>query len=317
MMSRGTSRQSHQGSTTRRKARIIIVVVVVMSLFAAWTLLASSGALDRVFSQKAEKKGTVSIANFNSNSPSKEYIYVGGRLVATEEGGSGCSLTSAPTWMSVSTSSTGVVLTWTVPTGAALFDVQRATTKSATFTTIAPNLTPPGGGTMSYQDNISFVDLNTDASNSNLIMTYLYRIVAYGDSSYNCPQTSKLNVATNIRFGEAIRGLPGPQTVIRAYHATELRVAVNSVWKAAEQTPAIITWTDPPSGSPQGLDGYSIKTVHVDQLRSKLDQALNAINSDLTAAGYTDPILTPSGTLPVKAIHFNQLRQRVNGLIPN
>lgn len=170
---------------------------------------------------------------------------------------------------------------------------------------------------MSYQDNVSFVGLNPDASNSNLIVTYLYRIVAYADSSHNCPQTSKLNIATNIGFGEAIRGLSGPQTVIKAYHVTELRVAVNAVWKAAEQIPPTIAWTDPPSGSPQGLDGYSIKAVHMDQLRSKLDQALNAINSDLTAAGYTDPILTPSGTVQVKAIHLNQLRQRVNGLIPN
>jgi isocitrate lyase len=84
-MSRRTSRQSHQGPTTRCKAQIIVAVILVVSLFAAWTMLASSGALDGVFSQKSAKKGTVSTANFNSNSPSKEYIYVGGRLVATEE----------------------------------------------------------------------------------------------------------------------------------------------------------------------------------------------------------------------------------------
>jgi len=317
-MSRGKAGlQGRQVLTTSRKSRIIVAAIVVLSLFAGWTMLASSGALDSVFKQKGNKKGTVSIATLNSNSPSKEYIYAGGRLVATEEPGSGCSLTSAPAWTSVSTSSTGVVLTWTVPTGAALFDVQRATSKAGPFTTVAPSLTPPGGGTMSYEDHISFVGLNNDASNSNLISTYIYRIVAYSDQSHNCPQTSKLNVATNIGFGEAIRGLPGPQTVIRAYHITELRVAVNAVWKAADQTPEPIIWTDPPVGSPQGLDGFSIGAVHVDQLRSKLDQALNAINSDLTASAYTDPTLTPSGTIQVKAIHFNQLRQRVNGLIPN
>ena len=315
-MSKRKARQQKLSGVAPRTSQIAIAVAVVLSLFAAWTMFAYSGAFNSVFGQKRKKGGTVSTASFNSNSPSKEYIYAGGRLVATEEPGSGCSLTSAPTWTSVTTSGIAVTLVWTVPTGAALFDVQRATSKSGTFTTIAPNLTPPGGGTMSYQDNIGFVGLNTDASNSNLIVTYLYRIVAYGDSSRNCPQTSKLNVATNIGFGEPIRGLPGPQTVIKAYHATELRVAVNAVWKAADQTPATITWTDPPNGSPQGLDGYLIKAAHVDQLRSKLDQALNAINSDLVAS-YLDPTLTPSGTVQVKAVHFNELRQRVKGLIPN
>src|SRR5580765_5480518 len=103
MMSRRTSRQSHRGSTTRRKAQITIVVVVVVSLFAAWTILASSGELDSVFRQNGDKKA-VSIANLNSNSPSKEYIYAGGRLLATEEPSAACSLTSAPTWTTVTTS---------------------------------------------------------------------------------------------------------------------------------------------------------------------------------------------------------------------
>ena len=173
---------------------------------------------------------------------------------------------------------------------------------------------------MSYTDGtVSFVSLNSDASNSNLIMTYIYQIIAY-DASRLCPQTSRRNLATNIWFGEAIRGvIPGPQTVVKAYHVTELRVAVNAVWKAANQTPATITWTDPQSGTPQGLYLFTIKAAHVDQLRSKLDQALNAINSDLVI-GYTDPSpipTPPSGSVLVRAVHFNELRLRVKGLIPN
>src|SRR6266404_992251 len=81
-MSRRTSRQS-QGFATRRKGQTIVAVILVVSLFAAWTMLASSGAPNSGLKQKGTKDGTVSPANFSS--PAKEYVYAGGRLVATEE----------------------------------------------------------------------------------------------------------------------------------------------------------------------------------------------------------------------------------------
>ena len=71
-----------------RKRNVMIVIAVGLSLFASWTLLAYSGALDSVLRQKKKAGGEVSIQNFNSNSPSKEYVYAGGRLIATEEPGS-------------------------------------------------------------------------------------------------------------------------------------------------------------------------------------------------------------------------------------
>jgi hypothetical protein len=83
MSNKRTSREDRRGSAPRRKRQIIVAVIAVVSLFAAWAMLASSGALDSAFRQKREKSGTVSPANFDS--PSKEYIYAGGRLVATEE----------------------------------------------------------------------------------------------------------------------------------------------------------------------------------------------------------------------------------------
>jgi len=83
-MSRRTGRQS-QGFATPRKGQITIVGIVVVSLFAAWTMLASSGAPDSAFKHKDKKDQTVSIANFNPNSPAKEYIFAGSKLVATEE----------------------------------------------------------------------------------------------------------------------------------------------------------------------------------------------------------------------------------------
>jgi len=68
-----------------RNRKVGIVIAVVLSLFASWTLLVYSGAVDPLFKQKGKQSGTMSVQSFNSNSPSKEYIYAGGRLVATEE----------------------------------------------------------------------------------------------------------------------------------------------------------------------------------------------------------------------------------------
>ena len=82
MMSRRTSRQS-QGSPTRRKGHIVIAVIVVVSLFAAWTMLARSPTRGPALKQKGQEGGAVSVQSLTS--PSKEYIYAGGRLLATEE----------------------------------------------------------------------------------------------------------------------------------------------------------------------------------------------------------------------------------------
>ena len=53
-------------------------------------MLAYSGALDSDPNQRVSTKQTVSIDSLSSNSPSKEYIYAGGRLVATEEPAQSC-----------------------------------------------------------------------------------------------------------------------------------------------------------------------------------------------------------------------------------
>src|SRR5438270_778771 len=75
----------------QRGPGVLIAIAVVLSLLAAWALLAYSGALDSVLGQKERRGKSVSTASLNSNSPSKEYIYAGGRLVATEEpNGGGC-----------------------------------------------------------------------------------------------------------------------------------------------------------------------------------------------------------------------------------
>jgi Domain of unknown function (DUF4214) len=93
---KATQRKQKVAGVERRGPRVLVAAAVVLSLFAAWTMLAYSGALDAVFRQKAKKGKTVSIAGLNSNAPSKEYIHAGGRLVATEESAQSCD-TSNPT----------------------------------------------------------------------------------------------------------------------------------------------------------------------------------------------------------------------------
>lgn len=111
-----------------RRSRAVIVTLIVLSLLASWTLLAYSGALDPLLTQKNKTSGTMSIQSFNSNSPSKEYIYAGARLVATEEPQS-CAPVLTPTYQSFpatpnpSNGSVGIAIAlgcnWTATTTAA------------------------------------------------------------------------------------------------------------------------------------------------------------------------------------------------------
>jgi hypothetical protein len=315
-MSKKTSSRQATIRVKRPRRQLVISGGVVLSMFAGWTLLAYSGALDPIFKQKKKPSSAVSIQSFNSNSPSKEYIYAGGRLVATEEpASSGCPPTAAPSLTTAITNSQ-ITLTWTIPAGTAKFDVQRSeNTTFNQFTNLATNLlaSPPPATTMTIQDTgVGFIALSSDASNSNDIKTYVYRVVAYDECGTN-PQPSNLDLGTNIVFGQAINQ---QQTVIQSYHLAELRVAVNAVWKAANQSPAI-TWANPAGINPNVIRSNTVLGDNIDQLRTKLNQALGAINPGLVAP-YTDPSPIPTpGLLQIRALHFNQLRQRVKGLIPN
>jgi len=300
-MSRRKTGQQNRPSLLKRHKFQLFIVTIVLGLFAAWTMLAYSGALDSVFRQKSKKGGTVSTASFNSNSPSKEYVYAGGRLVATEEptGGVGCTPPSAPVLTTSIVNST-ITLSWTIPSAAETFDVERKPTVSVLFGPIATGLS---GTTSQWSDNINFSGVSSDGTNN--VVTYIYRVVAHIGQ---CSTPSNPDWATNISFGEP---LISQQTVIKAIHITELRVAVNSVWRAADQTPQPITWTDPANGGMAGLTGFQVKEAHVDELRTKLNQAMNAIQPGYSSQHpYNDPMLIQNST-PVRAIHLIDLRNRV------
>ncbi len=210
-------------------------------------------------------------------SPSKEYIYAGGRLIATEEPNP----MVAPTNLIADTfSNARIDLTWTAAPGAHHYQVERAPNLGGTFAVVNSNVV----GT-TYQD--------TTVTSVN---AYLYR-VRTADAVGNLSAPSGIDVATAITFTD--NPLTVGTTLVKAVHMTELRQAVNAVRAAANLSAA--TWTDPTLST-----SVTIKAAHVTELRSNLDAALTALG--ISTSAYTDPSLT--GIL-IKKVHVDEVRQRV------
>lgn len=130
-----------------------------------------------------------------------------------------------------------------------------------------------------------FVDNGVIAGN-----TYLYNILdvttgVIGNNDY----------ATAMIFTDAALA---PGTPIQTAHFDELRTAVNAMRKAAALTAA--SWTDP------SLSNGIVKTTHVIQLRSALNEALLGLNR---YASFTDSSLTAG--MPIRAAHIRELREAV------
>jgi hypothetical protein len=210
------------------------------------------------------------------NSPSKEYIYAGGRLVATEEPNP----LLAPTNLVADTfSSSRIDLTWTAAPGAHHYQIERANNLGGTFSVVNSNVT-----TTTYSD--------TTVTSVN---AYLYRVRS-ADASGNLSQPGSIDVATAITFTD--NPLTAGTTLIKAQHVTELRQAVNAVRAVANLS--AVNWTD------ASLTNVPIKAVHIQELRTNLDLALSTLG--YTPAPYTDSSLAG---IPIKKIHVDELRQRV------
>lgn len=214
------------------------------------------------------------------NNPSKEYIYGGGRLIATEEP---YPLAAPASLVASTVSNVQVSITWSASPNAHHYQVERATTFGGTFTVLDSNVA-----------STSFTDNSVTSVNA-----YLYRVKA-ADAGGNLSGPSNLDLATAITFDDD----PFPQsptlTLVKAQHVTQLRQAVNAARAAANLSPA--TWTQNPlSGTVTTITANDIQ-----ELRTALDQALSALG--LTTGGYTDSSL--AGQL-IKKIHIQELRDRV------
>lgn len=208
--------------------------------------------------------------------PSKEYIYAGGRLIATEEPNP----LVAPTSLIADTfSGTRVDITWTAAPNAHHYQVERAPSLGGSFTVLDANVT-----------TTSFTDNSVTAINA-----YLYRVRS-ADAVGNLSSPGNLDVAAAIAFTD--NPLTTGTTIIKAQHVTELRQAVNAIRATANLSAA--TWTD------TTLTNVLVKAVHVQELRTNLDNALSTLQLPVTS--YTDPSL--SG-VTVKKLHVDEIRLRV------
>jgi hypothetical protein len=240
---------------------------------------------------------------------SKDYVYAGGRLVATEEPSSayprsGCCvdkggnrITSCrcyndklPKPQSLLATARPdalvpeVAVSWPSAGGGLRYELERGTSVNRPFTLVSPADTPTSV---------------TDSNNVGACTAYLYRVRSvdeYGDYS----DYSNVDLATTCVFSQD--PLVPRGTVIRAAHLEELRAAIEAVRRAALPSQPPPSWTDP------ALQGKRIRAVHVEELRSRLDEALGSLG--LTA----QPPYTDAGSLlgvEVKAAHVQELRERV------
>ena len=233
---------------------------------------------------------------------SKEYVYAGGRLVATEEptpaGG------PPPTnLIATATSATSVALTWTAPAGSiSSYVVERAQSKDGPYSQVG---TTPASQP-SFTDAVPFSSQPPSADTS-----YLYRVkaayTAGGFSDY-----SNKDLATTVVFtDDPLVGSDDPQnrpaTTIKATHLTELRRAVSAV-HALAGLGAVNTWAYPDPVSSPPAQRRAIYLEDVQNLRDRLGEALPALG--IAPPTYIDQTLTRQVT-KVKKEHFQQLRDAV------
>lgn len=296
MLKKSSTPLKRKRSSRRRSNRTRYVGVAALGLMVTLSLGTVLGPLGNSFGVR--KPGLIATPFPqpipSPGNPSKEYIYAGGKLIATEEPGSGsslappASLVATTTWTSSGTVEIPqVAISWAPTSGADHYQVESTSNLNTPYTVLASNVL-----------TTSFTDTSVASVNA-----YLYRVRAV-DLLGNVSPYSNVDVATAITFTD--NPLSANSTVIKAQHIWELRQAVKAVRDTANLSVAI--WTDNVTSASQ-LSGVKIKAVHIEELRSKLDEALNALG--LTVSAYTDPVPPSLSGVTIKKIHVDQLRQRV------
>jgi hypothetical protein len=213
----------------------------------------------------------------------KEYIYAGGRLIATEEppGGGGCSTPpNVPgNFQATAQSTSSVLVTWDPVAGADHYEVYRKQDAGPTWTPRSLNVS----GT-SFPDSAS---PNT---------AYLYKVRAVDGSGCVSADTVP-DLATTVMFNDD--PLLGSQhTIIQAVHVTQLRTAVQAVRTTAGIGAA--TWTR------TNLVGQSVLPIDFTELRTRLNDALGPLGLSLISA---DPGIAQGQT--IYAVHLQAVRDKV------
>lgn len=280
----GSPKKSLAGRLAGRAARPVAVsVCALLSLTAVGISFFTRDSRTRHASAIPDATATSSAVPYAT--PSKEYIYIGGRLVAIEAPESPAD--EPPSSFDLSATAarnpTRVTLAWAAPAEAVdHYRVQRRGVGSG-FVDIGPVI---GAGETSYSD------LTVEVGKA-----YVYRVLAYRPGATTPSSHSDLDIATLAFFVDD--PLLPTQTVIKSVHITELRQAVDAVRATAGLTATV--WPGP-APEPQG----QIYAAHVQSLRDSLGQALAALQlpplpNDSAAAGI-------SRGQRVMASHVQQIR---------
>lgn len=284
-----SSRQVKTRRTLRQRRSVQYSVIVSVCLIAMFALGPAWGTIGDLVGagRLSASLSSAPPAPFPSpNNPSKEYIYAGGKLIATEEPGGGGSL-AAPLGVVATTIWTSppvtphVLITWAASPGAHHYQVERTDRLNKPYTILSSNVL-----------TTSFTDTQVASVNA-----YLYQVRAV-DASGNVSPSSNLDMATAITFTD--NPLIANSTVIKGQHVKELRQAVSAMLQTALMP--LPTWTDDFAS----LSGIQVKAIHIEELRSNLDAALSGVGIPLSP--YTD--LALSG-VHIKKIHLDELRERV------
>jgi len=216
--------------------------------------------------------------------PSKEYIYAGGKLVATEAP----VILIAPQTL-VATSVTNlpapqITITWQASEGAHHYQVEKTTNVNVAYSSVNPNVS----------------GLTVTDSDVTPVTAYLYKVRAV-DANGNVSPYSNVDVATAISFTDDT--LVSNSTLVQAVHINELRQAVNAV-RAVTQNLGPADWGG-------GIQQYvtTIQAKHIQDLRDNLDEARSALG--LSQCTYTDNSINALKASYFKKEHIEQLRNCV------
>ena len=222
------------------------------------------------------------------SNPTKEYIYAGSRLIATEE--PAAVTLAAPAGM-VATSITDsanspaprVTISWTAAPGADHYQVEKTNNVNTAYSSVNTNVT----GT-SYTD--------TGVSS---VTAYLYRVRAV-DAAGNVSSYSNADLATAITFTDDT--ITRQSTLVKAAHITELRQAVDAVRALANSGAA--NW-----GGAITPNSTLVQANHIQDLRTNLDAARNTLG--LPQCSYTENSIPALQASFINKDHIDQLRQCV------
>ena len=223
--------------------------------------------------------------NVGSLTPSTSYSF---KAYATNSSGTSytspastfvTSLFAGPATLTATASaSLQVGLSWPAVPNASYYEVSRNAGSG-----YSPVGTPPGP---------SYTDTAVSAAT-----TYLYRVRAV-DSAGNISTFSPVDPATTLLFSND----PLPvSSIVRQYHVTELRTAVNAMRATAGLSAT--TFSD------SLIAGVTpIRALHINQLRTSLAEARSVLG--LAALIFSESALTAFSTT-VKASHIQELREGV------